>query len=131
MFENGEIDTMGLDSLTLEKYRDDPRTKQNLSLSCQHIDINSLKSDNPILQTLNFRKALFYAIDREVTAEIEGAYLLHIILTTKQVLTQKGITYRETPEAQAIVPEIMGMILNWQENTLKQHLRKLVKHLYQ
>lgn len=109
MFENGEIDTMGLDSLTLEKYRDDPRTKQNLSLSCQHIDINSLKSDNPILQTLNFRKALFYAIDREVTAEIEGALpSAYYINHQAGAYPEKGITYRETPEAQAIVPENNG-----------------------
>lgn len=109
MFENKEIDTMGLDTMTFDKYRDDPRTRRYLSLEPYHIDINSLNTNNPILQTLNFRKALFYAMNREVMAEIDGGLpSAYYINHQAGAYPEKGITYRETPEAQAIVPENYG-----------------------
>ena len=109
LFENGEIDNMQLDVATLERYIDDPRTNSYLSLACTHVDINSENTENPILKSLNFRKAIYYGIDRETVCNLvgflpSGYYINH----QAGAFPEEAIMYRDTPEAQAIAPENYG-----------------------
>lgn len=109
MFENGELDVIELSSSTVEMYRDDPRLRSYLGITPTHIDINSLNTNNPILQTLNFRKAIYYAMDRETIAELTESHPSpYYINHQAEAYPEKGITYRDTPEAQAIVPPNNG-----------------------
>lgn len=109
MWERGEIDTMALDSVTLETYRDDPRTKDYVGMITQHIDINSLTTKNPILRTMNFRKALYWAVDRAAIAKLVGGVPAPYYVNAQAgAYPERGITYRMTPEAQAVVPPNLG-----------------------
>ena len=109
MWENGEIDVMGLDSSTLDTYRDDPRTRRYNGITIQHIDINSLHTKNPILRTMNFRKAMYWAMDRETIAELMGATPAPYYINTQAgAYPEKGITYRMTEEAKALIPPNNG-----------------------
>ncbi len=109
MWENGEIDVMGLDSATLETYRDDPRTREYSSITPTHIDINSLKSTNPILRTMNFRRAMYWAMDRETIAELVGGIPSPYYINNQAgAYPEKGITYRMTDEAKAVIPPNNG-----------------------
>lgn len=109
MFENGELDVISLSSQTIEMYRDDPRTVSYLGITPTHIDINSLNTNNPILQTLNFRRAMYYAMDRVTIAKLtETEPSAYYINNQAEAYPEKGITYRMTPEAQAVVPENHG-----------------------
>lgn len=109
MWENREIDVMGLDSITLETYRDDPRTREYIGITTQHIDINSLNSKNPILKTMNFRKAMYWAMDRETIAGLVGAKPAPVYINSQAgAYPELGITYRMTDEAKALVPPNNG-----------------------
>ena len=109
MFENGELDVIGLSSATVEMYRDDPRTVSYIGITPTHIDINSLNTEKPILQTLNFRRAIYFAMDRETIADITEAHPSpYYINHQAEAYPEEGITYRDTPEAQAIVPDNYG-----------------------
>ncbi len=109
MWENGEIDVMGLDSATLDTYRDDPRTLSYTGTVIQHIDINSLHTKNPILGTMDFRRAMYWAIDRATIADLVGSkpapyYINH----QAGAFSAKGVPYRLTDEAKALVPPNNG-----------------------
>lgn len=109
LWESGEIDVMGLDSATLDTYKDDPRTRSYTGTVIQHIDINSLHTQNPILGTMNFRHAMYWAMDRETIAELVGSdpapyYINH----QAGAFSAKGIPYRETEAAKALIPPNNG-----------------------
>lgn len=108
MFENGEIDVMGVSTAALEKYRDDPRLFKYSSIYCVHIDINSLNTENPILQTLNFRKALNMGIKREPLAEMLDFIPSAYYISHQAGAPGRNMAYRDTPEAQAWLPENYG-----------------------
>ena len=109
MWEAGELDVMGLDSITLETYRDDPRTKEYIGITTQHIDINSLNANNPILQTMDFRKAMYWAMDRDTIAKLVGAKPAGVYINSQAgAYPERGITYRMTDEAKALVPPNNG-----------------------
>jgi len=107
MFENGEIDFLTLDNVTRDLYHDDPRVRRYTGISPYHIDINSVNTNNPILANLNFRKAIYYVIDRKTVGDLldvlPSAYYIN-----NQAPGYNGMTYRETPEAKAIVPPNFG-----------------------
>ena len=103
MFENGELDYISLSTANVDNYRDDPRTVTSLGLATTHIDINSINTENPILQSLNFRKALYWAMDRDIIAGLtEGAPMPYYINHQAEAWPEQGITYRQTEEAKAI-----------------------------
>ncbi len=109
MWENGEIDVMGLDSVTLEKYRDDPRTRMYTGITTQHIDINSLNTKNPILKTMDIRRALYWAMDRQAIAKLVGSIPAPYYINSQAgAYPEKGITYRMTEAAKKVVPANNG-----------------------
>ena len=107
MFQNGEIDALVLDTVTLEYFRDDPRVRSYTALGPWHLDINSVNTNNPILANVNFRKALFYVIDRKTIGDFLGV-LPAAYYANHQAPGYGGMTYRETPEAKAVEPPNLG-----------------------
>lgn len=108
MFENGEIDVMGISASALDIYRDDPRLQKYSSLYAYHIDINSLNTENPILQTLNFRRALNYGVNREVIADMLDYIPSAYYINHQAGAPGRNMAYRDTPEAQAWLPDNYG-----------------------
>lgn len=109
MWENGELDTLGLDATTLAIYKDDPRVYSYLDISITHIEINSVNTDNPILGTQAFRSALYYAVDRETLASLVGGVPMGVYVNAQAgAYPELGITYRETARAKELEPENYG-----------------------
>lgn len=109
LFESGDIDVLGVSGTLIERYEDDPRLYKYLGIGARHLEINTLNTDKPILGTLNFRKAMFYAMDRETICDVvgylpSGYYINH----EAAGIPEKGLSYRETPEAKAVEPENYG-----------------------
>lgn len=99
MFEAGKLDSLSPDAQTIETYIDDPRMVSYPSTSVLHIDINCLNTENPVSSSVNYRKAIYHAIDRETLAanafgymEPTGTY----ISGQAGILSESGIPYRET-----------------------------------
>lgn len=108
MWEKGEIDVLGLNSTTLEQFRDDPRMYSYKNISVDHIDVNSL-SPNPIMQTKEIRHALYWAINREEIAKMLGFVpSAAFINASASAFPEEGILYRDTPEGKAVYPKNEG-----------------------
>ena len=64
MFLNNEIDYVSLGNEEYNQYKEDPRLIQSDATSMFHISVNMKNPQNPILDNLNFRRALYYGTDR-------------------------------------------------------------------
>lgn len=73
LFEAGEIDLLNLEATDLPQFLDDPRLLETLGVSPTHIDINNLNPDQPILASMYFRRALYWAINRNVLSNLVNA----------------------------------------------------------
>lgn len=104
MFLAGEIDSIDLTADTLEKYGEDPRTKTYPSRTVYFLDMNMGNTKNPILGNMNFRKAFYWALDRDklatLTKQMPAPYYMH---HTAGGYPDQGILYRDLPQAQALV----------------------------
>ena len=112
LFEQGEIFTLSPDANTIESYIDDPRMTSYGSTSVTHIDINCKNPNNPISGSVNYRKAIYHAIDRELAAdsifghmEPAGVY----VNTQAGMLSESALTYRESEYGQAVT----DMVESW------------------
>ena len=75
--------------------------------SIQALTINHGNTDNNgILGNLNFRKALFYAIDRQSIAKMTNGVPANYLVASK-CLGING-SYRDMPESQAYLTENLG-----------------------
>ncbi len=109
MFESGELDYLAPDANTLDTYLDDPRMLVTPSLYVLHLDVNCKNTDNPIAESVNYRRALYYALDRDTMAEeIFGHSQPAVAYINGQagVLSDSGIPYRETPQGKSVVDKI-------------------------
>ena len=70
LWEQGEIDIFDVPAAMFSQFADDPRLHVLTGVMPTHIDINNLNEDNPILGTVEFRRALYFAIDRATVANI-------------------------------------------------------------
>jgi len=124
MFQNNEIDSLTLDTITLEYFRDDPRVRSYTGISPWHIDINSVNTNNPILANVNFRKAIFYVIDRKTIGDVLGV-LPAAYYANHQAPGYGGMTYRETAEGKAVVPANNG----YDPNMAKQYFDRALAEM--
>jgi len=105
LFENGEIDLVWLDVDTLPKYEEDPRLFVVPATLIFHWEINRTNPDQPIFNDVNFRRALYYSMNREVFAKLTACVPSPYYINTLAYFDQEnGILYRDIPEANAIVP---------------------------
>jgi oligopeptide transport system substrate-binding protein len=112
LFEKGDIYSFSPDANTIESYLDDPRMTTYGSTSVTHIDINCANPTNPISGSVNYRKALYHAIDRELAADsIFGHMAPSGTYVNEQagMLSANGLTYRESEYGQAVT----AMVESW------------------
>ena len=64
LWEQGALDTLSPDINTIETYIDDPRLVEFSSITVFHIDVNCKNPENPLTASLNYRKALYHAMNR-------------------------------------------------------------------
>ncbi len=112
LWESGQLDELSLDTATIETYIDDPRLVSYSSAEVDHYDINCKNSKNPLSGNLNYRKALYHAIDREIIAvDIYGHQQPTGTYVNGQagILSASGETYRESKYGK----EVTDMIEEW------------------
>lgn len=101
MFEAGKLDELTPDADTIETYIEDPRLVSYSSIRMQHIDINdgNKPTNNPVADTIAWRKAVYHSIDRETIAkqffghmEPAGWY----VNGEAGLLSPTGLTFRDS-----------------------------------
>ncbi len=108
LYLNGELDSVSLSPESIEQYIDDPTIRQAPASSIQTVTINHQNTDNNgILGNKNFRKALFFAIDRESIAKMTNGIPANYLVPSK-CLGLDGKTFREMPESQEYLEANLG-----------------------
>ncbi len=111
LFEAGKIDYIQeLGTNGLEKYGEDPRTRTYDHNCIRAIEFNMNHSDEKKKALFNdpdFRKAVFYSIDREAVAKLTHKKAAPFFVSSLATLGS-GEVYRETAEGKALVPENSG-----------------------
>jgi len=106
MFENGELDYVSLSADAYADYEEDPRVLYSPSVVIKYITVNQANPDKPILGNLNFRKALFTAVDRESVAKLLSATPANYLLSTRYVAdVTTGERYRDCAQGAAVPGE--------------------------
>lgn len=112
LFEQGELYSLTPDANTIETYLDDPRMTEYGSTSVIHIDINSQNPTNPISGNLNYRKAIYHSINREVVAESIFGHMEPVgtyVNAQAGMLSASALTYRDSKYGQAVT----DMVESW------------------
>lgn len=108
LYLNGELDAVSLSPESIEQYIDDPSIKKAPATSIQTLTINhGNTNNNGILGNLNFRKALFHAVDRQSIAKMTNGVPANYLVASK-CLGLDGQTYRDMPESQEYLTENYG-----------------------
>lgn len=108
LYLNGELDEVALSPEAIEQYVDDSSIKVAPATSIQTLAINhGNTNNNGILGNLNFRKALFYAVDRQSIAKMTNGIPANYLVASK-CLGLDGKTFREMPESQEYLTENLG-----------------------
>ena len=110
LYLNGDLDVVSLSPEAIEQYIDDPSIKMAPASSIQTLTINHQNTDNNnILGNVNFRKALFFAVDRQSIAKMTNGIAANYLVPAKCLGdTEKGLTFREMPEAQEYLEPDLG-----------------------
>ena len=104
MFEAGETlyTDMGVDAL--EQYGDDPRVIAYYGRNPFQLEFNTDNTEKPILRNENFRKALYYSINRTELAKIIGHEPGTGVIGFKRIIDGEGTTFREVADAKGYLP---------------------------
>ena len=112
LWEQGGLDYLAPDSNAIATYIDDPRTVEYASNTVYHIDLNCKNPLNPICGSVNYRKAMYHAMNREVIAqdlfgyrEPSGTY----VNGQAGMFSESGLLYRESEYGQAVT----AMVEEW------------------
>ena len=112
LFESDQLDSLSPDASTIETYIDDPRMVSYPSIMVYDFDVNVKNPSNPVSGSINFGRAMYHAMNREVIArdifghmEPTGTYINGMA----GALSQSGLTYRESKYGK----EVWDMIEGW------------------
>ena len=112
LFESGQLDSLSPDASTIETYIDDPRMVSYPSIMVYDFDVNVKNPSNPVSGSINFGRAMYHAMNREVIArdifghmEPTGTYINGMA----GALSESGLTYRESKYGK----EVWDMIEGW------------------
>lgn len=108
LFQSGELDYMSLGTSGYEVYSEDPRTIPYDTHTVRGIEINFDNPDKPYLGNLNFRKALYYGIDRETIGNLTHNTPAAYFLSSNYSISENGTPLHSLPEAQDILPTNNG-----------------------
>lgn len=102
LFLNGELDRVSLSAAAKEQYEDDPRVLMSPGSTVNTLSINHTNpNQNGLLGNLNFRRALFFAVDRATLAKMLSSIPANYILGQKCLGDPvTGTKYRDLPSSQ-------------------------------
>lgn len=112
LFENGEIDAVSVSGEDYDRYSEDPRLVYNERNSVWGFYVNAGSKTNPILGNNDFRKALYYATNRDAMSKgifrtfASAPYFISTICLVGD--PDSGEKYRDTSEAKGIMPQNYG-----------------------
>lgn len=112
MWESGKLDYFVPDANTIDRYINDPRMVSYDSLAVDHIDINCKNPTNPISGLIEYRKAIYHAIDRETVARDIYGYMKPsgtYVSGQAGILSPSGLLYRESEPGKAVTE----MVNSW------------------
>lgn len=110
LFLSGQLDTVSVNANSIEQYIDDPRIMQAPSSSISSICVNmGNTNNNGILGNADFRRALYYAIDRQSIAKMTNGIAANWNVPTKCIgdLTT-GEPFREMAKSKEYLPANLG-----------------------
>ncbi|MGI6687016.1 MAG: ABC transporter substrate-binding protein [Christensenellales bacterium] len=126
LFETGAVDSATLSVADLEQYRDDPRVIMVKSDASTCLGINLISEENPALGNKSFRQALYYGVNREEVAKIANADPVTWYISAGYISDLgSGLSYRDTPEAKAYLPENHGYNPEKAKALFEQALKEL------
>ena len=108
----------------MAKYEEDPRVMTYTGHSIETLEVNQNHPDKPWLDDPIFRKAIFYAIDRNAIGNLTRNAPRPYFLNTVAQCYADGTMYRDLPEAQAIVPANGGYDPDLAKSFMKQAQQK-------
>jgi len=103
LFEKGECDTISLGLNGLAKYGEDPRVFTYANNSINDLEVNINNPEKPWLADPDFRKALFWAIDRVSIAKLNNTNPAPYFISTVGELLSDGTLYRDYPGSKAVL----------------------------
>jgi len=108
LWEKGEIDDMTPDASSLDTYIDSPYLVEYSSNTVHHIDVNCMNPNNPVCGSINYRKAMYHAMNREILADLFGYKEPTGTYASGQtgILSASGLTYRESEYGLAVAAEV-------------------------
>ncbi len=125
MYENGELDILSLGPDVLDSYIDSPDLFTFPSRSTVSMNVCSINTNKPILQSLNLKKALWYAIDRETLAKLDEATPINFWVPLTSMVDENGTRFRDTDIAKSYTPPIADsynpeLAMSYYEEALKE-----------
>ncbi|WP_427339473.1 peptide ABC transporter substrate-binding protein [Caloranaerobacter sp. DY30410] len=126
LFESEQIDTTSVSGTNYEKYEEDPRLVFAESTTVWSMFINMTSETNPILKNKDFRKALFWGMDRNVIAKDimkTAKPAPYVVASGKIAVPSKGLRYRDTDAAKSILPKNNG----YDPDLAKEYFEKAYK----
>lgn len=95
LFEKGELDYVTLDDAGRDKYGDDPRVAVVPGRRVYSIEYNTANTEKPIINSENFRLALFYATNRVELSKLTDLPSATGLISSTSVASADGTTFRE------------------------------------
>lgn len=110
LYLNGDLDIVNLSPEAIEQYIDDPSIKRSPASSIQSLTVNhGNTNNNGILGNVNFRKALFFAVDRQSIAKMTNGIPANYLVASKCLGDRDaGLTFREMSESQEYLEPDLG-----------------------
>ena len=108
LFKKGELDYLDLGANGFQEYGDDPKTMTYDSTTIRELEINFQNPDKPYLNNLNFRKALYYAIDRNAIAKLSNNKPACYFLPESYSISADGTSIRKLAGASDYIPKNNG-----------------------
>lgn len=108
MFEKGELDYITLDAAGVEKFGDDPNVSVVPGRRVYSIEYCSTNTEKPIINNENFRKALYYASNREELAKLRNHEPATGVVGRTSTATADGTTFRQLAKQAGYEPENNG-----------------------
>ena len=105
LWNQGLLDSYTPDGSNIDDYLDDPRLVTYGSALVYHIDINCKNPNNPVTDSINYRKAMYHAINRELIADKIFGHMYPAgtyINTQAGMFSKDGLTYRDSAQGTAI-----------------------------
>lgn len=125
LYQSGELDYLSLGTNGVELYGEDPDTQSYVSNQMREIQINFENPAHPWLGNLNFRKALYFAIDRASLAKLTNSVPSAYFLTPSYTTMADGTPFRSLPIAQSYLPANDG----YDPVLAKEYFDKALKEL--